>query len=85
MIGPARLLAAGLLSACTAGLTVPADVCRGGPVPQLVGRNLGEVGFAPGLPHRVIIPGSTSPFAAPGTLLVRVDEKGWITAAGCAR
>lgn len=85
MIRAALLLPAAALAACTAGLTVPADACRGGATPQLVGRNVGEVAFAPGLAHRVVIPGTEAAPAAPGTLLLRVDEKGWITEAGCAR
>lgn len=79
------LLATASASACAAGPTVPADACRGGTVPELVGRNIGEVSLAPGLPHRVVIPGAAAQPAPVGTLLLRVDDKGWITAAGCAR
>lgn len=81
----AVLLAAMMPAACTAAVTVPADACRGGTAPQLVGRNVGEVDFAPGLPHRIVIPGGGAQPAPPGTLLVTVDDKGWIAAAGCAR
>lgn len=85
MMRAAILPGALALTACAAGLTVPADACRGGAAPDLTGRNVGEVGFAPGLPHRVLIPGGEAQAAPPGTLLVSVDDKGWITAAACAR
>lgn len=81
----ATLPVAALLAGCAAsGVTVPADACRGAAVPELVGRNVGEVRFAAGLPHRIVIPGSEGQPATPGTLLVRVDEKGWIRRVGCA-
>lgn len=82
MIRRATLLTTGILAACAAaGVSVPADACRGGTAPQLVGRNVGEVTFAS--PHRVVIPGSDVGPVAAGTLLVWVDEKGWITRVGC--
>lgn len=81
---PALLAACDTTSGGALQKTVPANACAGGVLPAMAGRNIGEYRFAQNLDHRIIAPGmSATDDTRQGRLTIRVDDKGWITAANC--